>query len=100
MAKGSQFKKEVLNKMLETFSNSFLYNDGKELRICGQENGEDIQLKCVLTCAKVNVEKDGDIAIPGEVENKIPETKNEKTIVMPTQEEKDNVKNLLESFGL
>ena len=35
---------ELLNKMLEVFPNSFLYNDEKELRICGQEDGEEIQL--------------------------------------------------------
>lgn len=103
MARGSQFKKEILNKMLEVFPNSFLYNDEKELRICGQEDGEEIQLKCVLTCAKVNVEPNGDVAIPGEVSADINfgESKStEEKIVEPTQEEKDNVKKLMATFGL
>ena len=103
MARGSQFKKEILNKMLEVFPNSFLYNDEKELRICGQEDGEEIQLKCVLTCAKVNVEPNGDIAIPGEVSADInfKDSKPiEQKVVEPTQEEKDNVKKLMETFGL
>lgn len=103
MARGSQFKKEILNKMLEIFPNSFLYNDEKELRICGQEDGEEIQLKCVLTCAKVNVEPNGDIAIPGEVSADInfEDSKPiEQKVVEPTQEEKDNVKKLMETFGL
>ena len=103
MARGSQFKKEILNKMLEIFPNSFLYNDEKELRICGQEDGEEIQLKCVLTCAKVNVEPNGDVAIPGEVSADInfEDSKSiEQKVVEPTQEEKDNVKKLMETFGL
>ena len=103
MARGSQFKKEILNKMLEVFPNSFLYNDEKELRICGQEDGEEIQLKCVLTCAKVNVEPNGDVAIPGEVPTDInfEDSKPiEQKVVEPTQEEKDNVKKLMETFGL
>ena len=44
---------------------SFTYD--KEIRIPFQEDGEEIQLKCVLTCAKVSVEPNGDVAIPGEV---------------------------------
>lgn len=100
MAKGSQFKKEVLNKILETFPNSFLYNDGKELRICGQEDGENIQLKCTLTCAKVNVGENEDAAIPGETIMESTSTQVEPSLSAPTQEEKDTVKSLLESFGL
>lgn len=101
MARGSQFKKEVLNKMLETFPNSFLYNDGKELRICGLEEGEAIQLKCVLTCAKVNVGENDDAAIPGETVENHTEIQDEvRPAAQVTQEEKDNVKKLMESFGL
>lgn len=103
MARGSQFKKEILNKMLEIFPNSFLYNDEKELRICGQEDGETIQLKCVLTCAKVNVEQNGDVAIPGEVSTDINFEDGkpiEQKVIEPTQEEKENVRKLMETFGL
>lgn len=100
MAKGSQFKKEVLNKILETFPNSFLYNDGKELRICGQEDGENIQLKCTLTCAKTNVGENDDVAVPGETGVESTSIPVESGISAPTQEEKDTVKSLLESFGL
>lgn len=103
MSRGSQFKSEVSKKILETFPNSFLCNDGKEIRIVGKENEEEIQLKCVLTCAKVNVEPNGDIAIPGEISTNInfEDSKPiEQKVVEPTQEEKDNVKKLMETFGL
>ena len=39
-AKGTEAKKIIMNKILESFPNSFLYNDGKEIRINIQENGE------------------------------------------------------------
>ena len=33
--KGAILKQEIAQKILETFPNSFLYNDGKEIRING-----------------------------------------------------------------
>ena len=38
-AKGSILKQEVAEKILAAFPGSFLYNDGKEIRINGTENG-------------------------------------------------------------
>ena len=102
MARGQELKKEITKKILEFFPNSFLYNDGKEIRICGQENGEEIQVKVALIAAKENVYLGQDNATPGEFaptnleNNKSAEQK----IVQPTQEEKENVKKLMETFGL
>lgn len=101
--KGSILKKEITDKILEVFPGSFLYNDGKEIRIPGLEEGQEIQVKVALTCAKTNVEPNGDIAIPGEAINTSQATAVEntpQTIVEPTQEEKDNVKKLMASLGL
>lgn len=56
--KGSEAKTEIMNKLLETFPNSFLYNDGKELRINYMENGELVQIKVTLTAAKTPVENE------------------------------------------
>ena len=102
MARGQELKKEITKKILEFFPNSFLYNDGKEIRICGQENGEEIQVKVTLTAAKENVYSGQDNATPGEfvstnLENNKPA---EQRIVQPTQEEKENVRKLMETFGL
>ena len=52
MARGAEAKKIVIDKLLKTFENSFLYNDGKEIRIPIEENGEIIQIKVALTAAK------------------------------------------------
>ena len=97
--KGSISKEIVTKKILETFEGSFQYE--KEIRIPMEEDGNQIQLKCVLTCAKTNVEPNGENAIPGEVTQVaagIPA--NEKTFVEPTQEEKDNVQKLMQMLNL
>ena len=97
--KGSISKEIVTKKILETFEGSFQYE--KEIRIPMEEDGNQIQLKCVLTCAKTNVEPNGENAIPGEVTPVaagIPT--NEKTFVEPTQEEKDNVQKLMQMLNL
>ena len=103
MAKGNQLKKEILDKMLKVFPNSFLYNNGKELRICGQEDGNEIQVKVTLTAAKENVYSGQDNATPGETAINFENNENtivEQKTIQPTQEEKDNVKKLMETFGL
>ena len=98
MAKGSLSKELVTKKILETFSGSFVYD--KEIRIPLQEDGEEIQLKCVLTCAKVNVEPNGDIAIPGEEKVAVVDSAPVSTVSAISQEEKDNLKQLMQTFGL
>ena len=101
MARGAVSKTKATEMILKAFPGSFTYD--KEIRIPFQEDGEEIQLKCVLTCAKVNVEPNGDVAIPGEVstdinfENSKPV---EQKVIEPTQEEKDTVKRLMQTFGL
>lgn len=98
MAKGQNSKQDATQKILDLFPNSFIYE--KEIRIPYQEDNENIQLKCVLTCAKVNVGENDDVMVPGETLTKN-DSANEKPVTYaPTQEEKDRVKNLLESFGL
>ena len=101
MAKGQQFKKEVQSKILETFSGSFLYNDAKEIRICGYENGEIVQIKVALTCAKENVECGADTALPGDFPApKAAPTPERTEPVAPTAEEKATVSAMLRKLGL
>lgn len=99
MARGSQSKEIVTKKILETFSGSFQYD--KEIRIPLMENGELIQLKCVLTCAKVNVEPNGDVALPGET-GVAPavQTNNTEVTAEISQEEKNNIKKLMQMLNL
>lgn len=105
MAKGSQAKMELFQKIMEIFPNSFMYNDKKELRINLTEEGTPIQIKVTLTTAKTPVEP----TEQDELESQ--EIKSSNTgelnwdsapqeIVEPTEEEKQNVARLVQSLGL
>lgn len=58
MTKGTEEKEIIKKQILEMFKGSFVYD--KEIRI----PLNDVQIKCVLTCAKVNVENGGDAVVP------------------------------------
>lgn len=101
-AKGSIAKQEVASKILAAFPGSFLYNDGKEIRINWIEDGAPLQIKVALTAAKVAVEGGDDNAIPGEaatVDVK-PAVTNEKIPQEPSEEEKERLAALLTKLGL
>lgn len=101
MAKGAVAKQEVSKKILETFAGSFLYNDGKEIRIPCNENGEIVQIKVALTCAKENVECGADTALPGDFPApKAAPTPERTEPVAPTAEEKATVSAMLRKLGL
>ena len=101
MARGAQSKEAIIAKILETFEGAFKYD--KEIRIPMNEDGEPIQIKVALTCAKTNVESGGDTAIPGEVKDAATvglTPASSGTMAEPTPEEKANVESLLKSLGL
>lgn len=100
--KGTILKKEITDKILSMFEGSFLYNDGKEIRIPGMENGEMLQVKVALTCAKTAVSPDGENALPGAAALNFEDstTSAVETHVEPTKEEKEVVENLLKTLGL
>ena len=102
MARGAEAKSFVAKKILETFAGSFLNNDGKEIRIPCQEAGETVQIKVALTCAKENVEMGADAAMPGDfpAPKMTAPTPVREAPVQPSEEEKQNVANLLKSLGL
>ena len=113
MAKGQAAKQEAFAKMLEMFPDSFLYNDNKELRINTTEDGNDIQLKVVITCAKTPVSAGEENAIPGA---SFPEPKattktkivglsadgavTEQVLVEATEDEKQKISNLMAELGI
>lgn len=55
-AKGAIIKQEIIEKILQVFPDSFLFNEGKEVRINGEENGEIIQIKVTLTASKTPIQ--------------------------------------------
>jgi hypothetical protein len=101
--KGAARKKEIMEKLLEVFPGSFLYNDGKEVRINGYEDNQLVQVKVVLTCAKVPVEGGSDAVLPGGGEVRQPQVSDgvQETVPQePTTEEKERLQRLMAQLGL
>lgn len=88
--RGAIAKQEITKKILEIFPNSFI--NEKEIRIPFEEGSDLVQIKCVLTCAKVNIEDTGcvlEISAPVSAEK-----------IEVSETEKQNVQKLMENLGL
>ena len=98
--KGAAAKAEITSKILAAFPGSFQYD--KEIRVPVMEDGSEVQIKVVLTAAKVNVTNGADTALPGDFPAPVnaPVTPERTAPVEPTAEEKQNVANLLARLGL
>ena len=94
MAKGQQSKAKVLEVLQEVFPNMFSA-DGKEWRIPVIENGEVVEIKVALTCAAKNIGGEGVPIVAGKVEGPVAV----ETLTV-TEEEKEQIKNLMERLGL
>ncbi len=97
MARGTEAKEYITNKLLEVFEGAFLNENGKEIRIPYTEDGEDLEIKVSLTCAKTNVR---------EIVNKNDWTKNATVyenpnpqLIEPTKEEKERVQEFLNKLN-
>ena len=108
MARGQAAKQEIMATILETFGgNSFLYNNGKEIRVNTQEDGEPVQIKITFTAAKTAVEPEDENAIPGASnvvdqanEVKVKEEETPKVVVEATVDEKEAIADLMASLGI
>lgn len=106
MARGQAAKQEIMATILETFGgNSFLYNNGKEIRVNTQEDGEPVQIKITFTAAKTAVEPEDENAIPGASNttsqvNEVKEEDSPKTVVEATADEKNAIADLMASLGI
>ena len=100
--KGAIAKEAIFSKILDTFNDSFIWNNGKELRIPFNEEGNLVQIKVTLTCAKENVYPNGEMEPAAIASETIPikPVEEVKAPIEPTPEEKKNVEDLLKSLGL
>ena len=98
--KGAQLKNEITQKILETFKGSFLYNDGKEIRINGMEDGSPVQIKVTLTASKTPVNFDETQDNSDSSVSLSFEEKSEKIPTEPSDEEKERLERLMKSLGL
>ena len=92
MAKGTIAKEAITKKLLEVFEGSFI--NEKEIRIPFVENGETVQIKVALTCAKVNIE--GGTGVTAADAAPVVNPENRKI----TSEEIADVKDIVSKLGL
>ncbi len=91
MSRGANSKQLVINKIMEVYPDAFIY--GKELRIPMEEDGERVEIKVALTCAKTNV-GDAEVVTPTVTEAA------SNVSSAPTEQEIDNIKNLMDKLGI
>lgn len=95
MARGAEAKQTITDKILQTFEGSFIY--GKEIRVPLQENGERVEIKVTLTCAKENVGGDSAFAEPQSETSQLAQAS---VPAAPTEQEKANIADLMSRLGL
>jgi hypothetical protein len=91
--RGAEAKNIVTAKILDAFVGAFVNN--KEIRIPVEENGEIIQIKCVLTASKTNVKPNEGTAVP--TATPTPATTEQATL---TEQERKDVANILAELNL
>ena len=106
MAKGTESKTILFSKIMENFPNAFWEEQGKILRVPMEENGAIVEIKVTLTAAK-NLLGSGEVpsafaAPPSTISVSSAFMSEPEPVISaePTQEEKDNVRKLMETFGL
>ena len=95
MARGAEAKQIITDKILQTFEGAFIY--GKEIRVPLQENGERVEIKVTLTCAKENVGGDSAFATP---QGETSQPAQASVPAAPTEQEKANIADLMNRLGL
>lgn len=95
MSRGAQAKQIVTDKIMEIFPEAFLYGS-KELRIPLEEDGQRVEIKVALTCAKTNVGGDDVSKVSGVQPNDAVNAAS----AAPTEEEKKNIADLMNRLGL
>lgn len=94
MAKGAESKAKLIEKLKEIYPDAFEY--GKEFRIPFEEDGQRVEIKVALTCAKSNVGGEGASEVSG-VESNTPV---DVVAAAPTEQEKENIAKLMDRLGL
>ena len=96
MARGAEAKQIITDKILQIFEGAFIYA-GKEIRVPLQENGERVEIKVTLTCAKENVGGDSAFAAPQGETSQVAQAS---APAAPTEQEKANIADLMSRLGL
>ena len=100
MAKGAASKEAIFNKLMEIYNDAFMV-DSKTLRIPMVEDGEVIEIKVALTAAKdiLGGGNATNVSAPAEGFPDPGKKMSTPAFTEPTEEEKETLKNLLDSLA-
>lgn len=104
MARGSQAKTVIENKLATVFGKDYIGNIGGKIYLWADDGGERVQIAIAMTCPKTEVAATASPPVSSDggwdwSTSKVPETPAPKPAEI-TQEEKDMVASLMEKFGL
>ena len=103
MAKGAQAKQEILTKLLATFPGSFMQDD-KIMRIPMSEGGDLVEIKVTLTAAKDLIGGNAATQVKEEFNwdnaDSAQSELDTAAAAALSDEEKANVKKMMEALGL
>lgn len=101
MAKGAKSKEMLFAKLKEIYPDAFM--DDKVLRIPFDEDGAIVEIKVALTAAKDVLSGGTAVSVvtgpQGGIDFEATDAQNTATVTAPTEEELQNVKNLLDALN-
>ena len=106
-ARGSVAKENVIKKLAQAFGNDFIGENDKKVFLWANDGGERVQIALTLTCPKTFIdapnaaapsENLGDWDFGDEVPKPVAATKAEPAVI--TEQETENIANLLKKLGL
>ena len=103
MARGSEAKIDVENRIKEAFGQDYVTTIDKKIYVIGHENGEDIQVCIALTCPKISVSKTSMVSEGGMDFENMPIGATAPSVFQPAQltdEEIENTRKLIAELGL
>ncbi len=105
MARGSNAKLEVANKIAAAFGTDYVGESGGNYYVWADDGGSRVQIKLALTCVKAENEIGGTPApAPAVIDGGLDFTKSTPTAppapVEITKEEQENIENLMAKLGL
>ena len=106
-ARGSVAKENVIKKLAQAFGNDFIGENDKKVFLWANDGGERVQIALTLTCPKTFInapnaaapsENLGDWDFRDEAPKPMVATKAEPAVI--TEQETENIANLLKKLGL
>lgn len=95
-ARGTEAKQQIMDALIKLYPNAFM-NGNKEFRIPLIENGELVEIKVVLTCAKDLV---GSISVaPETFDFSAPAATAQKESPEPSAQEQENLRRLMQALN-